>query len=365
MTKKSNRFILIRLSFHLFYLLKFGLNKILKHESKYIITLRNGNFFLRFLSIGIVTVIFFTISSPGCKDNDDSAGPDTIPEFIQHYWGPTWSPDGQTIAFGYIPWIKIDEDSFIEVWDSSGVFLIDADGENRRPFLLAGIAPFLSYPDFSPDGEWLVYVGGPGGVNNIHKAKFDGDSITQLTLYYWNRRPRWSPDGKKILFGRTEAPGDSCGLCLMDADGSNNKVLNQGNSAEIGDFMPDYGIVFRGWGNDEYGIWMTDTTGSNKHLLFDGPACGGLNCSPDGSKILFCIYDEENIRVEIWVMNTDGSDTKRLCIDGIDPCWSPDGAEIVYVKYNFTKQAMTHPGYGELWLMDADGSDQRQLTYPD
>lgn len=323
--------------------------------------------FLRLLPIVIISIMLLTISNFGCIDSDNYGVPDTLPQFTRHCWGPTWGPDNQTIAFGYVPWIKIEEDSFIEIWDSSGVFLIDADGKNKRPFLLAGIAPFLCYPDFSPGGQWLVYTGGRGGVNSIHKAMINGDSITQLTFHdYWDRIPSWSPDGKKILFGRCYAPGDSCGLCLMNADGSKNRVINQEPSAEIGDFLPDYRIVFAGWVNDVYGIWMTDTTGSYKHKISDtGVSEGGLSCSPDGSKILYCIHDEEKLRFEIWVMDVDGTHARRLCIDGIDPCWSPDGTEIVYVKYNFTKQAMTHPGYGELWLMDADGSNQRQLTFID
>ncbi|MBE0433632.1 PD40 domain-containing protein [candidate division WOR-3 bacterium] len=321
--------------------------------------------FLEGLLISVV-ITAIVATSPRCG-RDNYGDIDTLPRFTQHCWGPTWSPDGQTIAFGYVPWITVEGDTFVEKWDSSGVFLIDADGTNKRPFQMAGIAPFLSFPDFNPDGEWLVYIGGPGGVNNIYKAKINGDSITQLTFNnYWNRRPKWSPDGKKILFGRTEAPSDSCGLCLMDADGLNNKVINRENSAEIGDFLPDYEIAFLGWVNNSAGIWITDTIGSNKIRIYEyGDHAGGISCSPDGSKILFCIDDTEKLRLEIWVIDVDGSNPKRLCIDGIEPCWSPDGTKIVYVKYNSTKQAMTHPGYGELWVMDADGSNQRQLTFVD
>ncbi|UCG93342.1 MAG: hypothetical protein JSV97_06490 [candidate division WOR-3 bacterium] len=88
-----------------------------------------------------------------------------------------------------------------------------------------------------------------------------------------------------------------------------------------------------------------------------------INCPAVCSQILYCIYDEKKLQSEILVMNIDGTNAGRLCVDGVDQCWSPNGTEIVYVKYNFTKQAMTCPGYGEIWLMDADGSNQRQLNF--
>lgn len=315
----------------------------------------------------LFVIIFFTISNHGCKEYGNI---DTLPRFTQHCWDPTWSPDGKTIAFGYVPWIKVEGDTFIEKWDSAGIYFIDADGKNRRPFLImAEIRPFLALPDFSPDGTWLVFTGGPGGTENLHKARVQGDSIIQLTFNnYRNLGARWSPDGKKILFGRTDAPLDSSGLCLMDADGLNNKVINQEPAAECGDFFPNYWIAFLGWVKNSRGLWITDTIGSNKiniNINRYADHDGGISCSPDGSKILFCIYNEEEIQLEIWVMYTDGSNPKMLCIDGAYPYWSPDGSKIVYVKYNFGKRAIEYPGYGELWVMDADGSNQRQLTYPD
>lgn len=324
--------------------------------------------FLKVLFLSVVVTMAIITLNQGCRNENDYRGDiDTLPRFTRHCWAPTWSPDGQTIAFGYVPWIKVEGDTFIEKWDSSGIFFIDADGKNKRPFLVAGIAPFLCFPDFSGDGKWLVFVGGPGGVNNIHKAKIDGDSITQLTFNnYMNASPSWSPDGKKILFGRTYAPEDSCGLCLMDADGSNNRVINHEPAATRGIFLPDFRIVFCGWVGTSNGLWITDTLGANKKRIYEyGGHSEGLSCSPDGSKILFEEFNEEKKRYEIWLINIDGTGVKRLCVDGIHPAWSPDGKKVVYVKYNWTNQAMIHPGYGELWIMDADGSNQRQLTYPD
>src|SRR5439155_18562910 len=58
----------------------------------------------------------------------------------------------------------------------------------------------LVTPDLSADGEWVVY-GTFGSQEDIYLVRADGSGLRQLTNdAYKDRRPRWSPDGKRILF---------------------------------------------------------------------------------------------------------------------------------------------------------------------
>jgi Tol biopolymer transport system component len=99
--------------------------------------------------------------------------------------------------------------------------------------------------------------------------------------------------------------------------------------------------------------------------------------SPDGSKIVFCslrdAYPSENLSQEerklmevdpayfgeIYIMNADGSDQKRLThVPGYDggPFFSPDGERIIWRR--FDESGMN----ADIYTMRTDGSDVRQLT---
>ena len=85
--------------------------------------------------------------------------------------------------------------------------------------------------------------------------------------------------------------------------------------------------------------------------------------SPDGRKIAFSRYFAEANqfgRSEMFVMNADGSDQRRLTQSKYDllPTWSPDGTKIAFWRIDST---IMPSGQG-VFVMNADGSDQRAVA---
>jgi Tol biopolymer transport system component len=97
--------------------------------------------------------------------------------------------------------------------------------------------------------------------------------------------------------------------------------------------------------------------------------------SPDGRRVVFTSLKDGDL--DIYTMNVDGSDVRRLTTTpGYDggPWWSPDGTKIAYRAWHPVDSALTsyrdllaqrlvRPNRMELWVMNADGSDQRQITH--
>ncbi len=104
-------------------------------------------------------------------------------------------------------------------------------------------------------------------------------------------------------------------------------------------------------------IYTMNPDGSDRRrLTFDPAHDGNPAWSPDGTKIAFVRLSGPNNHGEIFVMNADGSDQRRLTQSGRNdhsPTWSPDGTKIAFSNFTFSG--------GNLYVMNADGSDQRTI----
>lgn len=116
---------------------------------------------------------------------------------------PAWSPDGSRIAF---------------VSDRLGkpqLFIMDANGGNVKRFDTGGA--YTVNPAWSPKGDKLAYAKSVGGFQ-IFVANADGSNEMQLTFEGNNERPRWSPDGRLIVFSSKRGGPEA--LYVMRANGS-------------------------------------------------------------------------------------------------------------------------------------------------
>lgn len=249
----------------------------------------------------------------------------------------SWSIDGNSIVYRHIPF---------SVADSFGLYILDT--AISTPKYLGGAGLLAENPDWSPLGDWITFH-----MNaQIYKIKTDGDSLTQLTFTGRNFFPNWSPDGSKIVYHRT-IPVDSQGIWIVSSDGSDSKYLGLGLFPS---WYPD-GSKFLYVGLYE-NLYTADTNGSNVvqvATLSGGRGTKHPSFSPQGDKIVF-EYQLPGERSDTWVMDSDGTNLKRLTVDGgHTPSWSPDGSKILYTntcQYN-----------GYLWIMNLDGSEKRQITF--
>jgi TolB protein len=135
---------------------------------------------------------------------------------------------------------------------------------------------------------------------------------------------------------------------------------------------PSKGYV---WGLDPFDIYTAKPDGGDlRRLTSYGVYTAEAVVSPDGRRIVFTSLKDGDL--DIYTMNVDGSDLRRLTTTpGYDggPWWSPDGTQIVYRAWHPTDSALVtyrsllaerlvRPNRMELWVMNADGSNQRQIT---
>ncbi|MDE3151005.1 MAG: PD40 domain-containing protein [Gemmatimonadota bacterium] len=171
---------------------------------------------------------------------------------------------------------------------------------------------------------------------DIYTANADGTNLRRLTSYgVYTAEGTLSPDGKTIVF--TSLKDGDLDIYTMKSDGSGVKRLTNTPGYDGGAFFSPDGtkIVYRAW-------HPADTALANyQELLHEGMV------RPN--------------RMEIWVMNADGSDQHQVTSLGganFAPYFTPDGTRIIFAS-NFKNP---HSRNFDLYLVNLDGTGLEQVT---
>ncbi|HLP14955.1 MAG TPA: S9 family peptidase [Bacteroidota bacterium] len=274
----------------------------------------------------------------------------------------------------------------------------------KKPFAISDLYSIkgVSDPHLSPDGKRIVFTVTESmlkdGKTNaeIYLINSDGSGLKRLTNNpASDNTPRWSPDGKSILFVSTRTNGPQAWLlpadggepskltdlstgiadpvCTSDgsgfvftsdvypefgADDAQNKKVNDAKSqGAIQAHMTDH-LMYRHWtewkdGTRTHTFFFNLRTKQHTDLSpgdFDAPAFSlgesGYALSPDGKEVCFVsnhdANEAETTNKDLFVVPSTGGSAKNItstnrAYDGT-PEYSPDGRYIAY-------RTQSTPGY--------------------
>ena len=189
----------------------------------------------------------------------------------------------------------------------------DAKSGQLSPFLGGISGEFVA---FSRDGQWVAYVSYPEGT--LWRSKLDGSSRQQLTYPpMYPVLPRWSPDGKTILFFEfAVSPEKPARIYEIAAEGGSPQLL----------------------------------------LANDGRQQLDPNWSPDGSKIVFGSQSNDpSSTIRILDLANHQVSTLPGSEGLFSPRWSPDGRYVAAFSGDSTRILLFHFDTGK-WTELAQGN---------
>ena len=282
---------------------------------------------------------------------------------------PVWSPDGRQIAF-----LR----GFPEAGEKMGLYLISPLGGRERKLAETRIPSTYQLGSclaWSPDSRWLAVCDwaedSPGPTLSVFLLSVDSGQRRRLTRPPEDKgigdiMPAFSPDGRTLVFSRYGS-GLRSDLYLLDLD----EDLNPRGEPRRRTFMEQIiggqftsdgrDIVFSAASmSDSSGLWRVPVSGtpSPERLPF-GEVGIWPQLSRQGNRLAYTV---PNLNMNIYRLNlpvadgVTGTAVKLISSSRWDlqPRYSPDGNRIAFVS--------RRSGASEIWTCDSDGSNPVQLT---
>ncbi len=237
--------------------------------------------------------------------------------------------------------------------------IMDSDGANHR-FITNGQALALT-PRYSPDYSRIAYVSYLGA--RVRVQVYDVGSGTQRTVFESPNAsfaPRWSPDGRFLLFSMAVAGNTDIYRIPSDGSGTPRRLTDSPGIDVGGSYSPDgTRIVFESDRSGAQQIYVMGADGSNQNRIsFGGGRFATPEWSPRGDLIAFTQI-AGNFR--IGVMSPAGGGMRLLTDSWQDeaPTWSPNGRVI-----QFFRTTQGRAGVSQIFQVDLTGVNLRRVPTP-
>ncbi len=281
---------------------------------------------------------------------------------------PQISPDGKWVAF------VVTEYQLHEGKSNSEIYAMRIDGSDLHQLTNNPAADYS--PRWSPDGRDILFISTREKGAQLWLLPFHGGEPKQLThISTGVSGPIWSPDGKWVAFSSSVFP--ECGA----DDACNKEIQDAMDEGPVQAHLADE-LLYRHWtsyrdGRYTHTMLLNVESGEIRDLTpgkYDSPpfALGGgqgFVFSPNGKELCFVSNHDKNQALstnkDLFLLSLDGGEARNITADNkaydADPQYSPDGR---YIAYRTQKV----PGYESdrfrLALYDRKTGEKRIITEP-
>jgi Tol biopolymer transport system component/tRNA A-37 threonylcarbamoyl transferase component Bud32 len=366
------------------------------------------------LTLSLGTLWF--MRSPG-RTQEAALNPVPLTTYPGFQLSPSFSPDGNQVAFVWNGEKQNNEDIYVKMIGTSGpplrlttdaaedhspawsrdgrfiAFLRTLPSGKRAVMVIPAIGGLErkiaeifseSHPTWSPDGNWLAISEKDSETEPLVLSLLSVDSGEKRRLTsppkhsYGDFDPAFSPDGRSLAFSRgidahSSGLSDLYLLALsagLEPAGEPRQITFGNEGVQDPDWTADgREIVYSAGSMVSRGLWRISAFGHGagraeaQRLPDVGNDVFGPAVSRRGNRLAYVHYFDH---ISIWRMAAPGPEGKRLrplnqptslvssTRNDSGPQFSPDGRKLAFES--------TRSGSDEIWVCDADGSNAVQMT---
>jgi len=280
---------------------------------------------------------------------------------------PAWSPNAQTILFvrAQRSNVRLEPADVFGEYEGGDIWAVDLRTGQEIKLLDNAFDP-----SYSPGGQYIAFDASWAGPRRIWMVDNQGHNPQQVTAdaseAVSHVRPRWSPDGSKIVFQNIERTNFN--IRVVDLASRKTAWVTTGLFQDLNPVWAPTGklIYFSSYRSGGLNLWRVPVAsdGTASDLPQQVTNGGGQDVdpaiSPDGKRLAFSILKQN---ADIWRLPVSPETSKpsgppealvATTREDSRGAWSPDGTRIAFNS--------DRSGQMNLWLYALAAGSTRQVT---
>lgn len=274
---------------------------------------------------------------------------------------PSYHPDGRRVAVTYGTWRRVlDDAKYPDIAQDIGVL-------TAGPVVTPAEEPMMVVADsdsedqsmaWSPNGKWIVLHSHREQSDDIWLRPVDGHAPDRRLSFLGRGAevgwPRWSPDGRSILYDGARPSDGRSVMFVLGIDQDSGAITAAAREVVVTGFEGE--LTHGEWMPDSATIMAIGKEGPGRHAIVRVPAAGGeaavvhrfdsehdfpgLAVSPDGVRVAYIGPGAQGF-YQVYAVPASGGQAQALTTDPAhktQPAWSPDGGRIAFTVWSYEAQ---------------------------